>query len=102
MGITSRQHDTGAAQYLPHLFSGLIASSLATAFLFGAGVVAAHLEHTTVLATAPELFPLKKQGLAFQRAAARAPNVLPLYGSSELMVPFGSSIPVVMYQMSFK
>jgi D-alanine transfer protein len=72
---------------MPHLFSGLIASSLTAAVLLGAGMVAVHLEHTTILATAPELFPLKKQGLAFQRAAARAPNVLPLYGSSELMFP---------------
>ena len=35
-------------------------------------------------------FRLKNQGLAFQRAAARAPNVLPLYGTSELITP---SIP---------
>jgi D-alanine transfer protein len=72
---------------MPHLFSGLIASGLVATVLFGVGMVAVHLEHTTILATAPELFPLKKQGLAFQRAAAHAPNVLPLYGSSELMVP---------------
>ncbi|MGA7275910.1 MAG: D-alanyl-lipoteichoic acid biosynthesis protein DltD [Candidatus Udaeobacter sp.] len=46
-----------------------------------------HLEHATVIATAPELFHLKNQGLAFQRAAVHAPNVLPIYGSSELLVP---------------
>ena len=76
-----------APQGMPHLCAGLIASGAVAAVLFGAGMVAVHLEHTTVRATAPELFPLKKQGLAFQRAAARAPNVLPLYGSSELMIP---------------
>jgi D-alanine transfer protein len=47
-------------------------------------VVAVHLERTTVRASAPELFSLKNQGLAFQRVAARSPYVLPLYGSSEL------------------
>jgi D-alanine transfer protein len=73
-----------ARQDLPHLFSGLIASGLTAAVLVGGGMVAVHLEHTTILATASELFRLKNQGLAFQRAAARAPYVLPLYGSSEL------------------
>jgi len=74
-------------QGMPHLFSGLIASGVVAAGLFGLGMVAVHLEHSTILSTAPEQFPLKKQGLAFQRAAARAPRVLPLYGSSELIVP---------------
>src|SRR5213595_3142490 len=73
-----------ARQGTPHLFSGLIASGLAAAVLFSAEIVAVHLEHTTILSTAPELFPLKNQGLAFQRVAAHAQNVLPLYGSSEL------------------
>ncbi len=69
---------------MPHLFSGLIAAGLVAAILLAAAIVAVHLEHTTIPATAPELFPLKNQGLAFQRAAAHAPWVLPLYGSSEL------------------
>jgi D-alanine transfer protein len=73
-----------AGQGMPHLFAGVVASGLVAAVLFGVGMVAVHLEHTTILATAPELFPLKNQGLAFQRAAAHAANVLPLYGSSEL------------------
>jgi D-alanine transfer protein len=72
------------AKGMPYLFSGLIASGLVAAVLFGAGMVAVHLEHATILSTAPELFAIKNQGLAFQRAAARAPNVLPFYGSSEL------------------
>jgi D-alanine transfer protein len=72
------------AKGMPHLFSGLIASGLVAAVLFGAGMVAVHVEHATILSTAPELFPLKNQGLAFQRAAAHASNVLPFYGSSEL------------------
>ena len=71
-------------QGMPHLFSGLIASCLFAAILVGAEMVAVHLEQATILATAPELFSLKNQGLAFQRAAAHAAGVLPLYGSSEL------------------
>jgi len=76
-----------ARQGMPHLFAGLIAFGFVAAVLFGAEMAAVHLERTTILATAPELFPLKKQGLAFQRAAAQLPKVLPLYGSSELMIP---------------
>src|SRR5438445_11503983 len=71
----------------PHLFSALIAVSLAAAVLFAGQIVAIHFEGTTVTSTAPALFPLKNQGLAFQRAAARAPNVLPFYGTSELLIP---------------
>jgi len=56
-------------QGMPHLFSGLIASCLFAAILVGAEMVAVHLEQATILATAPELFSLKNQGLAFQRAA---------------------------------
>jgi D-alanine transfer protein len=72
---------------MPHLFSGLISSALVGALLFVGLIVAIHLEHTTIISTAPELFPLKNQGLAFQRAAVRAPNVLPFYGTSELLIP---------------
>lgn len=69
---------------MPHLFSGLTASCLVAAVLVGAEMAAVHLEQATIRSTAPELFSLKNQGLAFQRAAARAANVLPFYGSSEL------------------
>lgn len=71
-------------QGIPHLFSALIASFLIAAVLVGTEMVAVHLERATILSTAPELFSLKNQGLAFQRAAARTPDVLPFYGSSEL------------------
>jgi len=71
----------------PHLFSGIVACALAAVLLFAGRLVAVHLERTTVSSTAPELFPLKNQGLAFQRAAVNAPNVLPLYGTSELIIP---------------
>jgi D-alanine transfer protein len=71
----------------PHLFSALIACALTGAILWAGRMLAVHLEHRTLPAIAPEAFPLKNQGLAFQRAAVRAPDVLPIYGSSELIHP---------------
>ena len=72
---------------MPHLFAGLIALGLAIITLFAAQRFLIHLEHITIASTAPESFVLKNQGLAFQRAAAHSPNVLPIYGSSELFRP---------------
>jgi D-alanine transfer protein len=68
---------------MPHLVSALIVCGFAAAILFLGRMIAVHLERSTLALTAPTDFPLKNQGLAFQRAAARAPDVLPLYGSSE-------------------
>ena len=71
----------------PHLFSGVIAIGVAAIALFAGRMIAIHFEHKTLHTIAPRAFPLKNQGLAFQRAAADAPDVLPLYGSSELITP---------------
>ena len=49
-------------------------------------LLAVHVEQTHFPAVAPEIFPQKNQGLAFQRVAAHAANVLPGYGSSELAI----------------
>jgi len=76
-----------AGTRIPHLFSALIACALTAAILWAGRVLAVHLEHSTLPAIASEVFPLKNQGLAFQRAAVRAPDVLPIYGSSELIHP---------------
>jgi len=70
-----------------HLFSALIACALTAAILWAGRMLAVHLEHSTLAAIASEPFSLKNQGLAFQRAAVRAPDVLPIYGSSELIHP---------------
>src|SRR5213080_3838872 len=72
---------------MPHLFAGPIALCLAAIVFFAEVRVLIHLEHTTIVSTAPETFTLKNQGLAFQSAAAHARNVLPIYGSSELRIP---------------
>src|SRR5215469_6093004 len=71
----------------PHVFAALIALGVAAIILFAAQRILIHVEHTTIASTAPESFGLKNQGLAFQRAAAHSPNVLPIYGSSELLQP---------------
>jgi poly-D-alanine transfer protein DltD len=46
-----------------------------------------HLEKRTIHSTAPRDFFIKNQGLAFERTASRAPDILLLYGSSELIDP---------------
>ena len=69
----------------PHLFSGAIAVAVIATILFAGQIVAIHVEQRANAWTAPQLFPLKNQGIAFQRTATRSPRVLPLYGSSELV-----------------
>jgi D-alanine transfer protein len=71
----------------PHLFGALIACALPIAILGGGRLLAVYFEEKTIHATAPRDFFIKNQGLAFQRAAARAPDILLLYGSSELIDP---------------
>src|SRR5437868_991394 len=71
----------------PHLSSALIACALAVAILCGGRLLAIYLEERTIHSTAPRDFFIKNQGLAFERAAARSPDILLLYGSSELIDP---------------
>ena len=76
-----------ARSLAPHLSGALIACGLTAAILCGGRVLAMHLEERTIHSTAPRDFFIKNQGLAFERAAARAPDILLLYGSSELIDP---------------
>src|SRR5947199_5104452 len=69
-----------------HLFSAVIAVAVAATILFAGRVAAIHLERRTLAWTAPQQFQLKNQGMVFQRTAARENSVLPLYGSSELII----------------
>src|SRR5437660_12741149 len=70
----------------PHLFSAVIAVGVAATILFAGWTAAIHLERRTLGWTAPQQFQLKNQGMVFQRTAARARRVLPLDGSSELII----------------
>ncbi|HZR05826.1 MAG TPA: D-alanyl-lipoteichoic acid biosynthesis protein DltD [Candidatus Udaeobacter sp.] len=74
-------------EFTPHLSGALIACALTAAILCGGRLLAIYLEERTIHSTAPRDFFIKNQGLAFERAAARAPDILLLYGSSELIDP---------------
>jgi D-alanine transfer protein len=76
-----------ARSFAPHLSSALIACALTAAILCGGRLLAIYLEERTIHSTAPKDFFIKNQGLAFERAAARTPDILLLYGSSELIDP---------------
>ena len=71
----------------PHLKSALIACAIVITILCSGRMLAIHLERKTVHSIAPKDFFIKNQGLAFERAAARKPDILLLYGSSELIDP---------------
>jgi D-alanine transfer protein len=76
-----------ARSFAPHLYSALIACTLTAAILCSGRLLAMYLEERTIHSTAPRDFFIKNQGLAFERTAARAPDILLLYGSSELIDP---------------
>jgi D-alanine transfer protein len=76
-----------ARSFAPHLSSALIACALTAAILCGSRLLAMYLEQRTIHSTAPKDFFIKNQGLAFERTAACAPDILLLYGSSELIDP---------------
>jgi len=65
----------------------MIACAIVIAILCGGRLLAIQLERKTVHSNAPKDFFIKNQGLAFERAAARTPDILLLYGSSELIDP---------------
>jgi len=65
----------------------MIACAIVIAILCGGRLLAIQLERKTVHWIAPKDFFIKNQGLAFERAAARRPDILLLYGSSELIDP---------------
>ncbi len=71
----------------PHL-RALVYSLFAAGSILAAGVgVGEHLVHRRVYALAPLTFPLKNQGVVLQQNAFEQPDLLPLYGSSELVKP---------------
>ena len=50
---------------MPHLFAGIIALGLAAIIFFAAQRVLIHLEHATIVSTAPERFPSKTRDWRF-------------------------------------
>ena len=70
-----------------HLASAVIACAIVIGILCSGRMLAIQLEQKTVHSIAPKDFFIKNQGLAFERAAARKPDILLLYGNSELTDP---------------
>ncbi len=68
----------------PHLTAGLFAIGLLTLALFGFSAYARWMEARYVNILAPMDLPITLNGSALQAAALRKPDLLPLYGSSEL------------------
>ena len=74
----------------PHLAASLVALSIAAA-ISGAGVIAGRfLERRYLPVLAPILFPQKNQGIALQKLAFHHHDLLPIYGSSELVKRSGN------------
>src|SRR5215831_19887897 len=71
----------------PHLVAALFACAIVIAILSSGRILAIQLEGKTVHSNAPKDFFIKNQGLAFERAAARRPDILLLFGGSELIDP---------------
>jgi D-alanine transfer protein len=74
----------------PHLAASFVALCIAAAIL-GAGVITGRfLERRYIHVLAPILFPQKSQGIALQKLAFHHRDLLPIYGSSELVKPSGN------------
>jgi D-alanine transfer protein len=70
-----------------HLVNALLACCLVGGGLAGASAYARSVEDRYVDALAPSMFDLKNQGTALQAEAFRHPELLVVYGSSELEQP---------------
>lgn len=88
---------------LPHLAASLIAGLTLLLGVVLARGYADSLENRYVHALAPEMFDQKNQGSALQVQAFRQADLLPLYGSSELMFsdPYSASTLFARYPTGF-
>jgi D-alanine transfer protein len=76
-----------------HSTAALIALGIAAVSLTITVTIATFLEHRFVHRLAPIIFPQKNQGIALQKVALDQPDLLPFYGSSELMKPASNKAP---------
>ena len=73
---------------MPHLFAGLVALGLAAIILFAAQRVLIHLEHATIVSTAPERFCPQKPGTGLSTCRrACAERIADLWQFGILKVP---------------
>lgn len=84
MAASTNRHGISLVARAPHLVAGAAALMVVILATAGADVYASRLEQRYIHAIAPLQFNQKNRGVAFQRAALREPELLPLYGSSEL------------------
>ncbi|MEA3209556.1 MAG: D-alanine transfer protein [Chthoniobacter sp.] len=75
------------APALLHLRALACALLVASLILAAGAAIGARLVQHHVYALAPLSFPIKNQGVALQESAFEQPDLLPLYGSSELVKP---------------
>lgn len=79
--------DAGSPAHRPHLTAALLALLLTGVALAVALRYCEQLERRSIHALAPEFTAEKLQGVALQRQAFAQPDLLVLYGSSELLQP---------------
>lgn len=77
--------NTGTPQPKPHLIAASVALFVLALAVAGGWIWCSQLEARYVSALARDLSDAKLQGVALQRAAFEQPDLLVLYGSSELM-----------------
>src|SRR5437016_4785760 len=77
-------HEPADCMNSPHLRSAAAAGVLFATALSAVTLYARRMEARYVHTLAPQMFLQKHQGVALQRAAFRQPDLLPIYGSSEL------------------
>ncbi len=77
----------------PYLVAALLTLALLAAILIGGIWYVGSIERQYIHALAPYIFLQKNQGSALQREAFRQPDLLPVYGSSELGIddPYNAS-----------
>jgi D-alanine transfer protein len=76
-----------AAPSLPHLRALVNSALAATAILVAGALAGERLVHRRIHALAPLSFSQKNQGVVLQETAFQNRDLLPLYGSSELVKP---------------
>jgi D-alanine transfer protein len=72
---------------MPNIAASSVAFGMVALILLVIAVAGEYWERRYVHVLAPVLFPEKSQGIALQRIAFRQSDLLPLYGSSELVRP---------------
>lgn len=65
----------------------MIALGIASVIICAGVITGRFLERRYIHVLAPIIFPQKNQGVALQKVAFEQPDLLPIYGSSELIKP---------------